>query len=167
MKQVWFQLMPTITTPKSTATSRTLLNQILFPIHFFMTPSLLTPIPQKLMHLTTIFLLYSTKIWLNTIHTQSVHLAFTSSLSKVNESDLDFYNVLVGLDTTKTMGLDGIPLIILSMCASALYKPLHYLFSMCLNSGYLPLNGNLTELLLSTNQVTAVKLRIMSHISSL
>ena len=54
-------------------------------------------------------------------------------------------SVLVGLDTTKTIGLDGIPPIVLSTCASALYKPLHYLFSMCLNSDYLPLNGNFTK----------------------
>ena len=41
------------------------------------------------------------------------------------------------------MGPDGIPPIILSTCVSALYKPLHYLFSMCLNSGYLPFEWKL------------------------
>ena len=76
-------------------------------------------------------------------HSYIDHSASTSSLSKINISDLDVYNVLVGLDTTKAMGPDGIPPIVLSTCASALYKPLHYLFSMCLNSGYLPFEWKL------------------------
>ena len=43
------------------------------------------------------------------------------------------------------MGPDGIPPIVLSTCASALYKPLHYLFNMCLNSGYLPFEWKLHQ----------------------
>ena len=78
-------------------------------------------------------------------HSYIDHSASTSSLSKINISDLDVYDVLVGLDTTKAMGPDGIPPIVLSTCASALYKPLHYLFSMCLNSGYLPFEWKLHQ----------------------
>ena len=36
------------------------------------------------------------------------------------------------------MGPDGIPPILLSKCASVLYKPLHYLFNLTLKFGYLP-----------------------------
>ena len=70
------------------------------------------------------------------------HSASTSSLSKINISDLDVYNVL---DTTKAKGPNGIPPIVLSTCASALYKLLHYLFSMCLNSDYLPFEWKLHQ----------------------
>ena len=45
--------------------------------------------------------------------------------------------------TTKAMGPDRISPIILSMCSSALYKPLHYLLNLCLNSGYLPFEWKL------------------------
>jgi len=49
-----------------------------------------------------------------------------------------WYTVLVGLDTSKAMGLDGIPPIVLSRCALTLYKPLHYLFKLSLQFSYLP-----------------------------
>ena len=48
------------------------------------------------------------------------------------------YDTLVTLDTTKAMGPDEIPSIVLSTCASALYKPLHHLFCLCLDLSYLP-----------------------------
>ena len=64
--------------------------------------------------------------------------SLTNSLSEIFISDVDVYNALVSLDTTKAIGPDEIPPIVLSTCASALYKPLHYLFCLCLDSGYLP-----------------------------
>ena len=52
----------------------------------------------------------------------------TNSLSKIFISDVDAYKVLVTLDTAKATGLDEIPPIVLSTCASAPCKPLHHLF---------------------------------------
>ena len=66
------------------------------------------------------------------------YLPLTNTLSKINISDLDVYNSLITLDTTKAMGPDNIPLIVLSKCASALYKPLYHLFCLCLDLSYLP-----------------------------
>ena len=48
------------------------------------------------------------------------------------------YNTLINLDTSKAMGSDGIPPIVLSKCASVLYKPFYYLFSLILKYSYLP-----------------------------
>ena len=62
----------------------------------------------------------------------------SDSLSEVTILDTDVYNVLANLDTSKATGPDEIPPIVLSTCASALCKPLHYLFCLCLDSGYLP-----------------------------
>ena len=61
-----------------------------------------------------------------------------NSLSEIFNSDVDVYDTLVTLDTTKATGPDEILPIVLSTCASALYKPLHCLFCLCLNFSYLP-----------------------------
>ena len=49
----------------------------------------------------------------------------------------DAYNAcaLINLDMSKAMGPDGIPLIVLSKCASVLYRPFYYLFSLVLKYG--------------------------------
>ena len=52
--------------------------------------------------------------------------------------EADVYDALVKLDTSKAIGPDGIPPIVLSRCASVLYIPLHYLFNLTLKFGYLP-----------------------------
>ena len=62
----------------------------------------------------------------------------TNSLSENIISDVDVYDTLVALDTTKATGPDEIPPIVLSTCASALYKPLHHLFCLCLDLSDLP-----------------------------
>ena len=49
-----------------------------------------------------------------------------------------YNNTLAALDTTKATGPDEIPPIVLSTCASALYKPLHHLFCLCLDLSDLP-----------------------------
>ena len=45
-------------------------------------------------------------------------------LSEFNISDSEVLNVLLNLDTTKAMGPDGTPPIVLQRCATALYHPL-------------------------------------------
>ena len=48
-------------------------------------------------------------------------------------------DVLLNLDTTKAMGSDGIPSIVLQRCATVLYWPLSHLFSLTLHQcSYLP-----------------------------
>ena len=44
-------------------------------------------------------------------------------LSEFNIADSEMLNVLLNLDTTKAMGPDGIPPIVLQRCATALYQP--------------------------------------------
>ena len=61
-----------------------------------------------------------------------------ASLCHITITEADVYEALVSLDTSKAMGPDGIPPILLSKCASVLYKPLHYLFNLTLKFGYLP-----------------------------
>ena len=82
----------------------------------------------------------------------------SDSLSEVTILDTDVYNVLANLDTSKATGPDEIPPIVLSTCASALCKPLHYLFCLCLDSGYLPSEWKVHKLKLcqSLNQEIAV-----------
>ena len=60
------------------------------------------------------------------------------SLCHITITEADVYEALVSLDTSKAMGPDGIPPILLSKCASVFYKPLHYLFNLTLKFGYLP-----------------------------
>ncbi|MCY3929513.1 MAG: reverse transcriptase family protein [Acidobacteria bacterium] len=62
----------------------------------------------------------------------------SSVLSNISISEEDVYNALINLDTSKAMGPDSIPPIVLLKCASVLYKPLHHLFSLTLKYGYLP-----------------------------
>ena len=60
------------------------------------------------------------------------------SLCHITITEADVYEALVSLNTSKAMGPDGIPPILLSKCASVLYIPLHYLFNLTLKFGYLP-----------------------------
>ena len=62
----------------------------------------------------------------------------SDSLSETTILDTNVYNVQFTLDTSKATCPNEIPPIVLSTCASALCKPLHYLFCLCLDSGYLP-----------------------------
>ena len=59
-------------------------------------------------------------------------------LSEFNIADSEVLNVLLNLDTTKAMGPDGIPPVVLQRCATALYQPLCYLFNLTLQFSYLP-----------------------------
>jgi len=63
-----------------------------------------------------------------------------SMISELSISDDEVLNVLLDLDTTKAMGSDGIPPIVLQRCALALYQPLSYLFNLTLQFSYLPSN---------------------------
>ena len=49
------------------------------------------------------------------------------SLSSISISIHDTWDALVTLDTTKAMGCDGIPPLILKHAATALVDPIHYL----------------------------------------
>jgi len=60
------------------------------------------------------------------------------SLCQIVITEADVYDALVGLDTSKAMGPDGIPPIVLSRCASVLYVSLHHLFNLTLKFSYLP-----------------------------
>ena len=82
-----------------------------------------------------IFIQFLIKILL-TYHPLTFNLQDHSATLNITEADV--YNTLVSLDTSKAMGPDGIPPIVLSKCALALYKPLHYLFNLPLQFSYLP-----------------------------
>ena len=60
------------------------------------------------------------------------------SLSSISISIHDTWDALVTLDTTKAMGCDGIPPLILKHAATALVDPIHYLFNLCISQSYLP-----------------------------
>ena len=68
----------------------------------------------------------------------SSDLQYLGSLCHITITEAEVYNTLVRFDISKAMGPDGILPIVLSKCASALYKPLHYLFNLALCFGYLP-----------------------------
>ena len=84
------------------------------------------------------------------------------------------------------MGPDGIPPIILSKCASVLYRPLHYLFCLTVKYGYLPNEWKIHKIipifksgnhalvkdyrpisLLSTTSKVQIFNKTVSHISSM
>ena len=60
------------------------------------------------------------------------------SLSSISISIHDTWDVLVTLDSTKAMGYDGIPPLILKHAATELVDPIHYLFNLCISQSYLP-----------------------------
>ena len=60
------------------------------------------------------------------------------SMSTVDFSDSDVFEVLSGLDTSKAKGLDGIGPSVSKFGALALYRPLHHLFMLCLSQHCLP-----------------------------
>ena len=60
------------------------------------------------------------------------------SLSSISISIHDIWDALVTLDTTKAMGCDGIPLLILKHAATALVDPIHHLFNLCISQSSLP-----------------------------
>ena len=62
----------------------------------------------------------------------------TPTLSDIGISELDVFEALSTLDTSKAMGIDSIGPKILKRCALALYKPLHHLFLLSLSQHSLP-----------------------------
>ena len=72
---------------------------------------------------------------------QSFPIDNSSHLLNISITEEDVYNALINLDTSTAMGPDGIPPIVLSKCASVLYRPFHYLFSLVLKYSYVPLEG--------------------------
>ena len=69
---------------------------------------------------------------------QSLPTENLSHLLHISITKEDVYNTVMNLEMSKAMGFDGIPPIVLSKCASVLYRPFHYLFSLILKYGYLP-----------------------------
>ena len=61
-----------------------------------------------------------------------------SSLSVIGISELDVFDALSSLDSSKAMGMDGIGPRVLKQSALALYKPIHHLFLLSLSQHYLP-----------------------------
>ena len=61
-----------------------------------------------------------------------------SSLSVIGISELDVFDALSSLDSSKAMGMDGIGPKVLKLSALALYKPIHHLFLLSLSQHYLP-----------------------------
>ena len=61
-----------------------------------------------------------------------------SSISVIGISELDVFDALSSLDSSKAMGMDGIGPKVLKQCALALYKPIHHLFLLSLSQHYLP-----------------------------
>ena len=61
-----------------------------------------------------------------------------SSLCSIEISLDDTFTALASLDSSKAMGGDKIPPIILKHSASALLYPIHHLFTLCLSQSYLP-----------------------------
>ena len=61
-----------------------------------------------------------------------------STLSDIGICEMDVYEALSSLDTTKASGPDGIGPKVLAHCASALYSPFHHLFLLCLSQHHLP-----------------------------
>ena len=53
-------------------------------------------------------------------------------------SEGDVYDALSSFNTNKASGIDGIGPKIINHCALSLFKPLHYLFSLCLRKHNLP-----------------------------
>ena len=62
-----------------------------------------------------------------------------TNISEIVISELDVYNALSSLDTTKASGCDGVSATLLKYCAIALYQPLHHLFSLSPSQHYIPL----------------------------
>jgi len=52
-----------------------------------------------------------------------------SIIDSLSITEEEVYNTLISLDSTKATGIDGISPAVLKICAIALNKPLHYLFS--------------------------------------
>ena len=69
-----------------------------------------------------------TQIILITLRTSDV----PTPLTELNFTQYDVYDILAGLDVTKTTGIDGIGPRILKNCALPLCHPLHELFQKCL-----------------------------------
>jgi len=62
----------------------------------------------------------------------------SSILLELDISNSEVLEVLLKLDTTKAMGPDEIPSVVLQKCATVLYQPLCYLFNLTLQFSYFP-----------------------------
>ena len=60
------------------------------------------------------------------------------TLSKIDTSVSDVYTALASIDDIKTKGIDEMHPRILKIPATALCKPIHHLFTLCLSHSYLP-----------------------------
>ena len=60
------------------------------------------------------------------------------ALCSLSISIEETFSALVSIDSSKAMGGDNIPPIILKHSATALVEPIHHLFSLCLSQAYLP-----------------------------
>jgi len=63
----------------------------------------------------------------------------TNHIISISISQDEVYRALVTLDHSKATGIDGIGCKILKYCPPALFKPLHYLYSLILRKNTIPL----------------------------
>ena len=64
--------------------------------------------------------------------------SLTNSLANIDFTPEDVLDILLSMDITKAMGLDGLPNYLLKYCAISLYEPLYHLFNLCITHSYLP-----------------------------
>ena len=91
------------------------------------------------------------------------------SLCSFDFSDSDVYEVLVGLDTTKAVGIDGIGPNLLKSCALALCEPLCHLFQTSLSQHQIPAEWrihNITPVHKSGDKAEVCKYRPISLLCS-
>ena len=102
---------------------------------------------------------YFYSVFTQAVTDQSLPIENLSHLSSISITEEDVYNALINLDTSKAMGPDGIPPIVLSKCASVLYRPFHYLFSLILKYGYLPRDWKIHKIIpvFKSGDLTQVK----------
>ena len=62
----------------------------------------------------------------------------TIAIDNTTISQLDVLKALQSLDTSKSMGIDGIGPKLLKSCAVALYVPIHHLFSLSITNHVIP-----------------------------
>ena len=81
---------------------------------------------------------FSTNTTSSSLDVNTLDPCVNNHMVTITISEGDVYNALSSLNTNKAFGIDGIGPKILNHCAISLFKPLHYLFSLCLRKHNLP-----------------------------
>ena len=78
-----------------------------------------------------------------------------------------FLKIMVNLDPHKSIGHDEVSAMLLKQCASYLYKPITFLFNLCLNSGIFLPEWKVQKICPAVPKKGTVKIIDRSHISLL